>query len=276
MNLLRFFRVRGFYNPFSVIYFSLRVLTRFFLGRQRRDSIFRKLHWENLSNFLERTRLPEHLIESFMIEEVERRVKRKGFRHEPAVSSFLENKKGSLFIDIGANIGYYSFLLHNNFDMILAVEPHPKNIGIIEGVKEKYGYNKVTSLSVAVSNRDGKAKLYFGRHCGGHSLLNVFPYSPQEHRHTIRKLKSTFFTVQAVTLNTLLQTIESVDLVKVDVEGAEWKVLGGANEVMQKIKSWLIELHDLTRKTELEDLMKSFDYKVKWVDFRHLYAWKMP
>jgi len=188
----------------------------------------------------------------------------------------LISKRGCLFIDIGANVGYYSFLLHDNFNSIFAIEPHPKNVQLIQKVKEKYGYHKVNILSKAVSNKDGETRLYLGSHRGGHSLLNIFPYSPQEHRHIIRRLKTTSLTVCVITLNTLLQTVESVDLVKVDVEGAEWKVLEGANEVMHKIKSWLIELHDLTRKTELQNLMKSFGYKLKWVDFKHLHAWKMP
>lgn len=260
MKLLRFFKVRGFYNPFSVIYFSLRVLTRFFLGRQRRNNIFRILHWETLLEFLDWMSLPEVLSESFMAKEVELRVKRKYFRHEPAVSSFLINKHGRLFIDIGANVGYYSFLLHNNFDTILAVEPYLRNVRIIEMVKEKYGYNKVNILSTAISDKDGKSKLYFGSHRGEHSL--------------IPKSESNYLNVNTITLDSLLKAYGNIDLIKLDVESAEWKVLDGAKNVMSKIKSWLIELHNTTRKNELEDLLKFYGYNVMWVDFNHIYAWR--
>ena len=66
-----------------------------------------------------------------------------------------------------------------------------------------------------------------------------------------------------------------------DVEGAEWKVLAGAKNVMGKIKSWLIELHDTTRKNELENLMKTYGYKIKWLKIStrkeiHLYAERRP
>ena len=209
-----------------------------------------------------------------MVKEVNVRVKREYFRHEPEVSSLLTSLHGRVFIDIGANVGYYSFLLHNNFELIIAIEPHPKNVRIIQQVKEKYGYHKVNILQRAVSDKDGETKLYLGSHCGGHGLLDIFPYSPQEDRHIVHRLKKSFLPVHATTLDTLLQTLGSADLVKVDVEGAEWKVLEGANKAMHKIKSWLIELHDLTRKEELENLMKSFNYKAKWIDFRHLYLRK--
>lgn len=273
LNPFRFLRVMGFYNPFAVIYFSFRILTRFLVGRRRRDNFLRKLRWETLSEFLDWMRLPESLSESFMVEEVGLRVKRKYFRHEPAVSSFLLKKHGRLFIDIGANVGYYSFLLHDNFDTILAIEPHPRNIKLMEMVKEKYDYNKVKTLSFAVSDKDEKTKLYLGSHRGGHSLLSVFPYTHPKHRkHITLKLKSNYLNVNTIALDSLLETCVGVDLVKVDVEGVEWKVLNGAKNVMDKIKSWLIELHDLTRKNELEKLLESYGYNVIWVDYNHLYA----
>lgn len=247
-------------NPLAVIYFSFRVVTRFVLGRQHRNSILRKLHWETLSEFLDWTRFPGYLSELCMVEEVEARIKRKYFRHEPEVSSLLTTLHGQLFIDIGANVGYYSFLLHDNFDRIIAVEPHPNNVRLMRRVKEKYGYPKVNILLKAISNKDGESKLYLGSHRGGHSL--------------VKKPTSNCITIGATTLDFLLRTYRNVDFVKVDVEGAEWKVLDGAGNVMNKIKSWMIELHDKTRRSELENLLKSYDYKVKWVDFNHIYAWR--
>ena len=263
---LRFFAVRGAYNPFIVVYMLLRVSTRLVLGRQRRNNIFRILHWESQSEFLDWIHLPEYLAESCMVKDVKLRVKRKYFRHEPEVSSLLTTLHGRVFIDIGANVGYYSFLLHDNFDKIIAVEPHPKNVQLIQKAKEKYRYDKVSILPRAVGNKTGKTKLYLGSHRGGHSLL--------QSRRFIQKPNLNYITVKAITLDFLLRTYSNVDLVKVDVEGAEWKVLDGAKDVMNKINAWLIELHDLTRKTELENLMKSFDYKVKWVSSKHVYAWR--
>lgn len=244
----------------------LRVSTRLVLGRQLRNNIFRMLHWETPSEFLDWIHLPEYLAESCMVKEVRLRVKRKYFRHEPEVSSLLTTLHGRVFIDIGANVGYYSFLLHDNFDKIIAVEPHPKNVQLIQKVKEKYGYPKVSILPRAIGNKKGKTKLYLGSHCGGHSLLQSGRF--------IQKPNLNYIAVKTMTLDFLLRTHSNVDLVKVDVEGAEWKVLDGARDAMNKTNAWLIELHDSTRKTELEDLMKSFNYKVKWVSSKHVYAWK--
>jgi len=191
----------------------------------------------------------------------------KGEKHETLASHLLRHKKGVLFVDIGANYGYYSFLLYRNFDNILAIEPHPKNIAIINTIKQKMGYKKITILPFAVNDKNGGAKLYLSSHSSYHSLFR---------QEAVPQLDKTLI-VKTITLNSLLKKFNKVDLIKLDVEGAEWKVLAGAKNVMYKISTWLIELHDATRKNELEKLMKSRGYKVKWIQMSnrkqfHLYA----
>ena len=225
----------------AVIYISLRVLARLLLGRRRRDNILQDLHLANFHAFLKFLHLPP-------------------IRHEPIVSSFIEKKEGDIFVDVGAGLGYYSFLLHDNFNNILAIEPHPQKVERIKRVKELYGYDKVAILEAAISDKNGEERLYFGPSRGMHSLV-------YNHKHG-------YSTVKTITLDSLLQGYDEIDLVKVDVEGAEWKVLNGTKNVMDKIKSWVIELHDLKRAKKLEDLMKSHGYNVKWIDWCRMHAWR--
>lgn len=238
-----------------------------FVRRRRSSSLFQKLRVGTFSEFLAVMHLPERVSESFLVREVETLVKRKYWEGE--VSSLLIRKKGRLFIDVGAAFGYYSFLLQDNFNGVLAIEPHPKNVRIIERVKERNNYSKVKVLQGAISDENGTAKLYLSYRAldglGGHSLSSraIYVSSPLK-----------YIKVSTVTLDSLLRTSIGADLIKVDVEGAEWRVLNGAKKVMDKIKSWLIELHESTRKTELEELLTSFSYMVRWVDDTHIYAWK--
>lgn len=264
---LRYFGVRGFCNPLTLAYILIRVSLRFLFGRENRNKILKAANLETLEEFLKRIHFPEYIAYILLVKETEARIQRNIFRHEPQVSSFIINKKGSIFVDIGANVGYYSFLLHNNYETILAVEPHPENVKIMGIIKTENNYSKVKICPFAIGDKDDNGvKLYLGSHCGGHSLLPSSRF--------IQKPSLNYITVKAITLDFLLGTYSNVDLVKVDVEGAEWKVLDGAKDVMNKINAWLIELHDLTRKTELENLMKAFNYKVKWVDSKHVYAWR--
>ena len=71
---------------------------------------------------------------------------------------------------------------------------------------------------------------------------------------------------------------ETVDLAKVDVEGAEWKVIKGAELSMRagRIRRWVIEVDDPSAKGVLEDHLKERKYVTRWLDARHLFATIVP
>jgi len=51
-------------------------------------------------------------------------------------------------------------------------------------------------------------------------------------------------------------------------------VLKGSQTIMPRIKSWMIELHDTNRKNELEDYLSHEGYSTRWLDEKHIYAWR--
>ena len=265
MNIILEYLINVFryWNPFVIPYYVLRVLVRIIIGRKRRNWLFFTLGWFREDGWFKWLGLPPTWIYKFTVTSVRRSVSRKFLRHELAVSTLIEKKHGDLFIDIGASWGYYSFLLHNNFKEIIAFEPHPNNIAIINGVKQMGRYSNVKVLGKAVGDKNGQATLFIGQHSGGHSLL-----------YDSRLIKDdSFITVPTVTLTKFLGD-KVVDLIKVDVEGAEWMVLKGAERVMQNIKSWVIEVHNLDRLNEMEKLLQSHGYKTKWLDQNHIHAWR--
>lgn len=252
--------------PLILAYMLMRASLRFFLGRGARNRILGMINMETLGAFLERIRYPEYLILSLLVKESEARIQRSIFRHEPRVTSLALSKKGAVFVDVGANVGYYSFLLHGNFETILAVEPHPDNVRIMSVIKSEKNYSKVKILPFAVGDEDrDEIELYFGSHCGGHTLSNSRGSSPPGNQQE-------YIRTKMVTLNTLLKNYASIDLVKVDVEGAEWLVLQGANNASSKIKSWIIEVHGLRKKEEIEKWFSDRSYRYKWIDKNHMYA----
>lgn len=267
VNPLRIFSVTGFYNPAAFFYFFLRVLLRILLRRRNRDKILKMVNLETLENFLKKLRFPGYLSYVLMVKETKARIKSPLFRYEQKVSSFIIKKKGSVFVDIGANVGYYSFLLCDNFETILAVEPHPNNIRILETLKSRHNYSKVKVCPFAIGDKDNaRVKLYIGAQCGGHSLLtynSLLPYNGQNRKYIETRL---------VTLHTLLKDYPKVDLIKVDVEGAEWFVLKGAEPFLDKIQSWIIELHNWKKRKELEEWFRSRNYTYRWLDVNHIYA----
>ncbi|MCP8322597.1 MAG: FkbM family methyltransferase [Candidatus Methylarchaceae archaeon HK02M2] len=69
-------------------------------------------------------------------------------------------------------------------------------------------------------------------HSGGYTFY-------KKHRLSTRR----FITIPMNILDRLLVDVPKVDLIKVDVEGAKLEVLGGSKGVIDKIDSWIIELH---------------------------------
>jgi len=180
-------------------------------------------------------------------------------KHESKVSEYLIKTKGELFVDVGANLGRYTILLKPNYKRVIAIEPEPNNMYFLKRNVQEVGLLKnIEFIQRAVCNKSSIAKLYLGRHAGGHTLKSGY--------------YEKYVVVKTITLDELLKDEHSIDLVKADVEGFEWQVLAGAKKIMPRVKSWMIELHDLNRKEELENLMKSFNYRVKWLDKNHLFA----
>lgn len=174
--------------------------------------------------------------------------------HEKPVSSFLKSASGHVFVDVGANYGYYSILLRGNFEKIYAFEPIPSIFKELESSLEKF--DDVECIRKAVSNVDGQ--LVELSYHGSHGFA------------------------ETVTLASFFPNTE-IDLIKVDAEGGEWKVLEGAEAILERIKSWVVELHEPSRKEELENWFVSRGYSVRWLDFafrgsrttNHIYAWRV-
>ena len=178
---------------------------------------------------------------------------------ETGVSNFLVNTSGELFVDVGAHAGRYTILLGDKYRQIIAIEPEPGNMQFLKSNVKYAGLTNVQFLRCAVSDKDGYADFYLETSSDTHSLQKC------SGKGKIR--------VKTLTLMSVIQD-RWTDLVKVDVEGAEWLVLKGAESLIDKIKSWVVELHNSERKKELREWFISHNYSVRWLDFNHIYAWR--
>jgi FkbM family methyltransferase len=178
---------------------------------------------------------------------------------EPSVSRFLKQTKGNLFMDVGACYGSWSILLADNYKEIVAVEPEPSNMKAIVGNLAYSHIKNVSVVQAAVSDKNGMVGMKSFEHS------DWFMFAPAGYTPDIY--------VPSLTLTKILGK-RCADLVKVDVQGAEWQTLEGAVPVLNQIRSWLVEIHDLTRKCEAEQWFINHGYCFRWLDIDHIFALK--
>ncbi|MFX0139801.1 MAG: FkbM family methyltransferase [Candidatus Hodarchaeota archaeon] len=175
----------------------------------------------------------------------------------------MSNFKGELFVDVGANVGFYSIMMSKNYKNVVAFEPEPSNMEELRKNIRICSVNNILCIQKAVSNNNGTIQLNLSDHMGGHSILGR---------------SNNNITVNTCSLTSFFEKDINIDLIKVDVEGAEWMVLEGSEKIIDKIISWLIELHDIKRKKELEEWFISRGYSIYWLLLRKheafIYAWK--
>jgi FkbM family methyltransferase len=142
--------------------------------------------------------------------------------------------------DIGANIGWYTtfFALHAPRGHCHAFEPQPAVFNELVANCDLNGLAaNVTLNNVGVGEREGNATIHaFGDGHHGHASLAPVLGEP---------VRSTACWITTLDQYRRAHSVERIDFVKVDVEGAELMVLKGAESVFQLDPSpiWLLEIN---------------------------------
>lgn len=139
-----------------------------------------------------------------------------------------------LFVNIGANMGYYCCLAQQAGIRTLAFEPVPSNVAfIIQNMKANKWGDNITLLPVAVSDRSGFVDIYgVGT---GSSIIKGWADNPRSLKHT----------VPAVRLDDIVRVQKGCQtLILMDVEGYEYFALKGAQNLINMANKpiWLIEI----------------------------------
>lgn len=206
---------------------------------------------------------------------------------EPHVWKTARRIRGETFIDVGANVGRYAVGLHRNFSHVYAVEPSPEAIFRLKMIIARTGAWNVTVLPFAAADTNGKAPFFIDEtpgKCNGSAdtIEQVFVYHPASNpavnMETIGRLDPAHGGKPFMVETRRLDDYEfpgPITLVKIDVEGAEFRVLEGLrkNLVRHNVKHLIVELHNRDRALELETLLFSYGYGVRWLDPDHLFAW---
>ncbi|MGP8078102.1 MAG: FkbM family methyltransferase [Thermoplasmata archaeon] len=157
--------------------------------------------------------------------------------YEPAVTEVLSSlcRPNGLVVDVGANIGWYTFLAAERVGTggrVLGFEPDPENFHLLSTTLRENPRPQIRIHESCLSDRDGEEQLFLSEEAASYHSIS-------------RPVGVRSIPVSATRLDTVVEKegIRSIDMVKVDVEGGEPKVLRGALTALRSgvIRSLIIE-----------------------------------
>jgi len=157
-------------------------------------------------------------------------------RDEYRINQYAQ-KKMKCVVDLGANVGYFSARMAACAERVICYEPVASNV---EKAKiNRNGRKNVEIVNKAVAGQSGFIKM-FKPHAEGMSCR----YSMIFHQYS--KSENEFESVECITLDQLFEEhkILKCDLIKMDIEGAEYETLYNASDhTFDKINRIVGEYH---------------------------------
>jgi FkbM family methyltransferase len=179
-------------------------------------------------------------------------------REPESVAVFLRLVGASrLFVDVGAHTGLYTLtaLAADAAVRVVAFEPESRvRAALVENVKANGWEQRCEVRSEAVADRGGRATFHVPHH--------PLPTSARLAGTPARPGAVDDISVPVVALDEALAGEERVDIVKIDVEGAQDGVVRGMRRVLSHHRPVLfIECLPADPLVEIEDLLRSAGYR---------------
>ena len=167
-------------------------------------------------------------------------------------------KENDTVVDIGAHIGYFTIYAAKkaNHGRVLSFEPSQESFSVLEKNLKINNIQNVNIENIGVRSESGTSILYVDRDNEiGNSMFS-------NDKNLIKE------NVQVTSISEIIKKykIESIDLLKLDCEGAEYEIiLGLSTDVVNKIKRITIEVHKIDNFdiTDIEKFLINNNFQVK-------------
>lgn len=171
---------------------------------------------------------------------------------EPNITSLfidiLSQGSDNIVFDVGCNIGYYSIISSKYCKKIFAFDANISNLNLLNFSKEINDNKNIQTLCCAVVEDE-----------------NIYYKTDILHEHNIGSLKiiqcsKNESNIESLNLDNFIKNnnINKIDLMKIDIEGAELSCLKGLNRTLNSdiIKNLIIEITPLWDKEESKKILQ--------------------
>lgn len=159
-------------------------------------------------------------------------------------------------VDLGGFIGDTAiFFANKGARRVLSYEPAPflyefakKNI-LSNGLSDR-----VELINACVCDKDGLATLNFSESPGASSIIfSIYPIQR--------------FECKMISLDSIIANLGRVDLLKVDIEGAEWSMFRGSVKAMEAVDRIIVEVHGNNNvhgsNKAMQELLRQLGFQIK-------------
>lgn len=168
----------------------------------------------------------------------------------------LLKKNPEIIVDFGAHIGMTAiyFALKYPGAKIYSVEASPENFELLKA--NTASFKNITCIHAAAHFEDGTVN-----------------FGTQELSYN-QKVSESGTPVQASSVETFMKNnhLQRIDLLKIDIEGAEAELLSKNNSWLQNIENMIIEIHSPYDSKKLSRDLETFRLKVKQIEGDVLFA----
>ena len=172
---------------------------------------------------------------------------------------------GMTIVEIGANLGYYTLMeasLIGESGKIYAIEPIEENLDLLKRSMFANHYeNRIELYHLAISDADGIAQIAKTKSSNGCTMfLNDGERSDYARNNLDKRIKE-IISVNTMTLDNFLRNKHMPDLIRMDVEGYETKIIKGMVKTLEDSKSGtkiFLEIHSALYKDPISTVSEIF------------------
>ncbi len=137
-------------------------------------------------------------------------------------------KKGQTFVDVGANIGYFSVIAGDRVGAegnVFCFEPEARNFSVLQKNIHDANLPQVKLEQAALSDHEGRGEIYLSDdNYGDHQVYRNHEELTDRPQQAIRFVQG----------DNYLAHLPSVDFIKIDTQGAEFHVISGLQKTIER------------------------------------------
>ncbi|HMP28664.1 MAG TPA: FkbM family methyltransferase [Saprospiraceae bacterium] len=144
------------------------------------------------------------------------------------------------FVDVGAHYGYFTLLgsrLVGEKGRVISFEASPSTYKVLH--KNSHMISNIKSYKLAVSDENSNLKFYEFPNL--YSEYNTFEIGQFENQKWFKEYKPQEISIESVTLDKIIAELKLFPkLIKIDVEGAEFKVINGVKSFLSMYSPFVV------------------------------------